>query len=269
MTIDERLHEVEVELYGVPPAEFVERRDQATRDAKQAGDRELADAISGLRKPTTAAWALNSFVRAHATTIDDLLELAGRLRAAVGRGAGDDIRELMRERSRAIAEVVAAVRRHAEEHGRPLSASVDNQVERTLRAAMASHDDAARVRSGSLATALEASGLDSLGSGGASRGRAPSPADPTSGHDDDRARRDAERRVSTAAAEVDRIERELDAASSRRAGLETERTTLRQRLGEVEQRLAEEQAAETDAGARLEAARSELQAARADVRRHG
>jgi hypothetical protein len=268
---DQRLTEVEDELYGVAPAEFLSRRDDAVRAAKERGDRELAGAIASLRKPTAAAWALDSYARAHPSSIDGLLAVGSRLRDAVDRGDGDTIRDVMRERARTVTAVVREVRRHAEQQGESMSSTVAAQAERTLRAAMSSDEHADMLRRGVLAAALDEPGLDGMvasdaprrttgGPAGASRPAAPSRADR-------RRRESAERRVSEAADAVERAEGELAAASTRRGVLEIERDRLRRLLDDIENRLRTERYRESEAEDRLRAARTGLHTARSAFER--
>ena len=65
------------ELYGLPPGEFTRARDARVKELRTEGDREAADAVKGLRKPTVAAWALNQLARRNRRDVDLLLD-AGR-----------------------------------------------------------------------------------------------------------------------------------------------------------------------------------------------
>jgi hypothetical protein len=51
------------ELYALRPQEFTAARDARAAEARRAGDRELADRIRALRRPTLSAWAGNLLVR--------------------------------------------------------------------------------------------------------------------------------------------------------------------------------------------------------------
>ena len=265
-----RLEAVEDELYGVAPGDFVRHRAEAVRAAKQDGDRELADAIAALRKPSTAAWVLNSFARDDDASIAALIDVGARLRAAVDRGVGDEIRELMRARARAVSDLMGDVRRHADALGEPLSASVAAQVERTLRAAMASEEHARRLRRGVLATALDEPGLGALGAPSRPRPAADrrEPDPPAKPSRADRARREAvERRVAAAEDALRGAEAAVAESSARRDALAAEQDELRRRLDEVEDHVREQREQQADAERRLREARSELRSARADLHR--
>lgn len=50
-----RLEEIADELYGLTPDRFVARRNELAKEARSEGDRKLAKAVSGLRRPTQSA----------------------------------------------------------------------------------------------------------------------------------------------------------------------------------------------------------------------
>ena len=70
------------QLYAAPPGEFTALRSQLAKQARSAGDVDLAKAVTALRKPTVAAWALNHFVREHGDELDDFRAFAELLREA-------------------------------------------------------------------------------------------------------------------------------------------------------------------------------------------
>src|SRR6266498_52214 len=70
------------ELYGLTPGEFTRTRDERVKALRGDGDREAADAVKALRKPTVAAWALNQLVRRRHKAVETLLRAGRELRAA-------------------------------------------------------------------------------------------------------------------------------------------------------------------------------------------
>jgi hypothetical protein len=74
--------EITDRLYGLPLHEFTSARNQAERELRQAGEREQADRVKALRKPTAAAGAVNRLVRGHRTHVEAFLDAAARLRDA-------------------------------------------------------------------------------------------------------------------------------------------------------------------------------------------
>jgi hypothetical protein len=85
MSVDE----VADRLYALPPEEFTSARNEAERELRQAGEREQADQVKALRKPSAAAGAVNRLVRNHGTQVEAFLDAAARLRDAQFAGKGD------------------------------------------------------------------------------------------------------------------------------------------------------------------------------------
>ncbi len=131
------LDEVADELYGLLPGDFVAARTEAARRARAGGDRALAREIAALGRPSTAAWACNALVREHPAEIAGLVELGDLLREAQAGLAGDQLRALGPQRSRLLAALTRQARVLAARLGHPLSDAVADQVEQTLRAALA------------------------------------------------------------------------------------------------------------------------------------
>ena len=69
-------------LYGLALDEFTSARNDLARDLRKQGDRERADAVAKLPKPSRAAWAVNQLARRHPGEVDDLLRAGEELRAS-------------------------------------------------------------------------------------------------------------------------------------------------------------------------------------------
>ncbi|GAA3360572.1 hypothetical protein [Saccharopolyspora gregorii] len=152
------------ELYQGDPAEFVAVRNERARAAREAGDEGLARSIGGLRKPTTAAWAVNRVAAEHPRRVAELVELGDELRAAQRELRGEEIRRLGRRRADLVADLTARSAQVVERGGKQLAEQARRQVESTFAAAVAEPESARRVRAGTLSGALEHSGfgLDEL-----------------------------------------------------------------------------------------------------------
>lgn len=153
------LEEVAGELYALPPGGFVAARTEAARRARAAGDRALAREIGALGKPSTAAWACNALVQEAPDEIAGLVELGDLLREAQQTLAGDELRQLGTQRSRLLAALTRQARAVAARRGHPLSDAVADQVEETLRAAMADPDAGEALLAGRLTAPLSTRGL--------------------------------------------------------------------------------------------------------------
>jgi hypothetical protein len=233
------------ELYGVLPAEFT-----ATRK-RLAGElpREQARRLTALRRPTVPAWAVNRLVRDDA--VGPLLDLGERMRTAWSDGG--DLAPLDRERASVVEKLVRRARELADEAGRPLSDAFADEVEETLRAAIADPGAADAVRAGRLDHPLRHAGFGPFGG---------TPAPPRPAATGRRTEKGPAKKVRE---EKERKEREKEALAAERKAEEAERSLAEWEtaLGEARQQLA---AADED----LDHLRERLRAAetrRADLNR--
>lgn len=172
-----RLGEVAEPLYGLPLEEFTASRDARAKELRTLGERDLARQVAALRRPTTAAWAVNQLVRARRDEVEQLLELGAALREAQGAFAGEELRQLNRQQHRVLAAIRQQARAVTERAGQRLTETVGRQVEATLRAGMADPAAADAIRSGLLVRDLESTGFDPVDLEGAVAvlGAAPGP----------------------------------------------------------------------------------------------
>lgn len=161
------LESVAAELYGHKPEEFIAARNLRAKDARQAGDRDLAAAIAALRRPTTSAWLVNALVRDRAAQVEDLLSLGDALREAQESLAGEALRQLSRQRRQVVSALGREARRLALSLGVRVSVQALREVEGTLDAALADPGAGEAVRSGRLTSALRYSGLGPVDLSGA------------------------------------------------------------------------------------------------------
>lgn len=244
------------ELYGVPPGEFVAARTGARDRAKAAGDKELAGEIATLSKPATAAWVCNLLVRRKPEEIAQLVELGGMMREAQLSLSGDQLKELGRQRSQVVAALTRQARALADAAGHPVSGAIGEQVEGTLRAAVADPDAGEALLGGRLTGALSYTGLGPVDLGGAvatpvraaartsapTRSPAPSP-----------------KRTAGKAWPDDKAERERQAEEQRRREAEEKR---RRELAQAERDAEEATGVERDAAAAADAAEQRVAEAR-------
>ncbi|MGH3360838.1 MAG: hypothetical protein ACRDOM_00135 [Nocardioides sp.] len=153
----EELLAVADELYALGPAEFTPARDARAKALKGT---DLAAPVKKLRKPSVAAWVVNQLVRYETEQVDQVLAVGAALREAQANLAGDELRELTRQRRQLTAAVTTRARAVAAERGVKVTPAVADQVEATLTAAMIDESCAAAVRSGLLVSALATTGVD-------------------------------------------------------------------------------------------------------------
>lgn len=149
------------ELYGLTLPGFTPARDARSKELKGV-DKELAERVKGLRKPSLAAWVVNVLVRHESEQVDQVLAVGHALREAQSSLDGEELRALTRQRRQLTAAVTTRARALAAELGAKVTPAVADQVEATLTAAMIDEGCAQAMRSGQLVTALAATGVDEV-----------------------------------------------------------------------------------------------------------
>lgn len=142
------------QLYSVPLDEFVERRNELARSLSKGANRQAADEVRKLRKPTLPAWTVNQLARREKMRIRGLLTAGERLRKAheelLGGGSPEALQQGREGELRAIAELVGAAERLLEEAGHQASEVTLERVRATLHAAVVDEGIGRRVREGRL-----------------------------------------------------------------------------------------------------------------------
>lgn len=147
------------ELYAGDAEDFIARRSEMAKQARSGGDRELAAAITALRKPSVAAWLVNLLAHEARQDISALLELGAALRHAQARLSAQELRELSRQRQQVVRALATQAYGIAEDRGHSVSRDALDQVNDTLLAALADPEIAEQVRAGHLTTPLSYSGF--------------------------------------------------------------------------------------------------------------
>ena len=159
------------ELYGLWPGEFTAARTAREKEARAAGDKELAAQVKALGKPTTVGWLANRLVRDHGDELQPLLELGDALREATAVLQGDELRSLSQQQHQLVAALVRQARRDAAASGHRVGEDAARGLEETLRAALADADLSEQLAAGRLTGGLQHAGF---GAGGAA-GPGPAP----------------------------------------------------------------------------------------------
>src|SRR5256886_507646 len=197
-------------LYALDPGEFVAERDRVARELRDAGQREEAEQVKSLRKPTVSAATINQLARRERREVDLLLDAGHRLREAQQKllagedpGSLDEARRIERE---ALVKLRRASQAILAESGRESSTTLD-RIMTTLQAAAVSDEGRELLALGRLTGDLEATGFDLLApmAKGAPKRKRPAPR-PKPKPKPDR------RRIEQARAKVREAERHLRAA---------------------------------------------------------
>jgi hypothetical protein len=147
-------------LYGLPVDRFVERRDAYVKEAKAAGEPDVAKAVAALRRPTSAARVVNLIVREHHAELLELMELGAALREAQDTLASDDLKRFSRQRLRAVKVLASRGFLTSLARGETVGTSaMEREVLATLNAAVTDPDAAEEVLTGRLVKSLDYAGL--------------------------------------------------------------------------------------------------------------
>jgi hypothetical protein len=135
--LDERLDE----LYREPPEGFVARRNELVKELRSAGDREAAERVRKLRRPSVAAWLLNRAALESPEQLEEFAEASGELQEAQARAlegtdeAAREWRSAATREAQAVGAVLDSVRAAARDAGHAASDRALELAGETLRAA--------------------------------------------------------------------------------------------------------------------------------------
>jgi hypothetical protein len=238
-------------LYGLPLEDFTATRNSLARETGKDGNRQDAEAIRSLEKPSTAAWALNRLARSHGEAVRRLVDAGERLRGAQEQLLAGGDREAFREASnleqQLISELTAEAVQIARDSGAAGTQALERRVADTLRAAALDPAVADRLLRGRLvreqASAGLAGGLPADGSASKARGK-PRRSDARAAEEQ---LRRAERRLRDA-------ERTEQSARKRHESAGRQTARLRERAEEALERLRAAEADQQDAEQSLERA---------------
>ena len=235
-------------LYELAPAEFTAARNLAARAVKDSADLELAARVQELKKPSPAAWAVNLLARERADELEQLADLGATMREAQEDLDREQLAELTRQRRALVSALAREASGLATEARHNLTATVVEEVAKTLQAALNDPAAAAAVRSGRLVRGLEATGIepvdlvDAVAAPEASMVSAPRPAAERKAVRDlaaVRAAKEAEKKADEADLELRGIERRMSDVETRRSRLESRLADLEEQVSAVEDEVRE------------------------------
>ena len=157
---DARYAEDVAALYEGAPERFVAARDELASRLNESGDAEAAKRVKALRRPTTAAWAVDRAARARSTELEALVragdELAAAQRAAAAGSGAESLREATEERRRLVGLLVGAAKAELERAGMAVPRATLDKVENTFMAIASDEGAGERVARGTLDKELPA-----------------------------------------------------------------------------------------------------------------
>ena len=262
------LEQVADELYGLAPSDFTEARDALVKRLRADKERELANEVKSLRKPTLAAWALNQLVRNRKKDLDKLLAAGEQLRKAQDKLVSGGDRAGFQKAEAKERELVAQLARdaaaQAAEAGAGSSQGLEEKLAATLHAAALDEDTAAELAAGRVLRERQAvAGFGGFEMAAAAPRAAPKREKPAKVEKQDTAKREREQ------AEEAKAREELQAArlEERKAG--RERDTAAKLVARATERVAKAEERAAEAARRLDEARAGLEEAEEQQRDAG
>jgi hypothetical protein len=234
-------------LYGLPLDDFVAKRNALAGRLRKAGERDEAERVKALAKPSVSAWVVNQLARQERMQMRSLLTAGERLRKAqeelLRGGTQKELQEAAARQRDVVAALVESAAEVLRSAGRPATEAVLERVRATLVAAAGDEEGRQLVQAGRLTEDLDPTGFGPLATAGAG------------------ARKEAAARTKKrekARREVDALRAELDErrTSARKARAEADKAA---RAAEAAEKAAvnEEKALE-EVRRRLEAAKEAL-----------
>ena len=271
-------------LYQLPVAEFTDARNALAMELKTKGDKDAANRVKGLGKPSAVAWAVNQVYWSDRVRFDALVtalaEVAAAQREGLGGAGAAALRDATRRKAERLQEAVRAGERALAAGGGSTGLGVQQRLSATLEALASPRPSGAvsETTPGRLVSELQPSGFDvALGLGSMDlppvpRVR-PSAAAPVGVDAEPREMEGASlARERAAEFEVARLRREVEGAARRLREAESRAEAARAELDGLEARLpparakaAEKKAAEDAARTALDALRASLATAEADL----
>jgi hypothetical protein len=153
-------------LYALPLEEFTPERDELAKRLRKDGDREAADTVKALKKPSVAAWAVNQVRRDRPEDVRSLLDVTEELHrvyaglsAAGARERLGDAADMQRDLIRSL---VRCAEQMLEAGGHSANVQTLGKVADTLRAAALDEDLREQVSAGRVVKEQRAAGLGPL-----------------------------------------------------------------------------------------------------------
>ena len=109
-------------LYGAPLEEFTAQRNELAKELRRSGERDTAEEVGRLRKPTAAAWAINQLSHREEPALRSVLDAGRQLRkaqeSALGGGSGAALRKAGAAEREAVTAAAAEATAHPRREGR-------------------------------------------------------------------------------------------------------------------------------------------------------
>ena len=254
MRLDEELDR----LYGLPLAEFTGARNKLAGELLKAGERDAADEVKALRKPSLSAWTVNQLARKARLQVRSLMTAGEGLRDAqaglLRGGSRDELQEAVQRQRDVVGALLDSAKEVLRSAGHPATDATLERIRETLTAVAGHAEGMKLVEEGRLSEDLDPAGFGPA-TDAPPTGKKTAPV---------RQRKESERKKQSEEAkqEVDRLRAEV-AERKARARQATSEARETARAAETARKAAEKEEAELERLTEsLEAAKEALERSR-------
>lgn len=152
-------------LYGLPLNEFTSARNALVKQLRKLGRKDEAEEVSGLKKPSATAWAVNQLARREPAKVAELIKAGDALRKAqrdVLGGKDADVRDATRRQHELADKLLDQARELLAEMGTRATQGATQRIATTLRAASTDPAAAKLLRHGRLTEDVASIGFGPL-----------------------------------------------------------------------------------------------------------
>ena len=153
-------------LFELPLDEFTSARNELARRLKQEGDKDAAEQVQALVKPSVPAWTINQLARQEKERVKALLEAGARLRNAQERalagGHSDSLRAAQTEERQAVRDLTHRAEGILKDAERPAGRAILERISATLAAAALTEPARGALKAGRLTGEVKVTGFDAL-----------------------------------------------------------------------------------------------------------
>jgi hypothetical protein len=153
-------------LFELPLDEFTPGRNELARRLKQDGNKEAAEQVQALAKPSVPTWAINQLARLEKAKVKALLQAGATLRKAQEQaltgGRADTLRTAQAEERQTVRDLTRRAEEILKESGRPASRAIIERISSTLAAAAVTEPARTALKAGRLTSEVKVSGFDAL-----------------------------------------------------------------------------------------------------------
>jgi methyl-accepting chemotaxis protein len=153
-------------LFELPLDEFTSKRNELARRLKGEGEKEAAEQVQTLDKPSVPAWTINQLARQQKASVKALLDAGAKLRKAQERalagGRSDVLRAAQTEERRAVRDLTQRAEKILKDAERPASRATLERISATLGAAAVTEPARKALKAGRLTSEVKVTGFDAL-----------------------------------------------------------------------------------------------------------